>query len=337
MSEFSGARRERILSSPQFVKGRFRNPSGANANVDPGQMGPVMKEFVLGGKQRRPSRGLPGLDPRAAWQSEAPEGFRVTWLGHSTLLIEIGGLRVLTDPVWDERVSPVAFAGPKRFQPMVVPLDGLGPLDVILISHDHYDHLDRRSVLELARLTSAKFVTSLGVGAHLERWGIPRDRVEELDWWEFFELGGVRLTSTPSQHFSGRGLTDRNATLWSSFVLESDRHRFYFGADSGLGSHFEEIGRRMGPFDVVTLEIGAFHPAWADIHMGPENAWKAREMLGSGAFLPIHWGTFDLALHGWEEPAEWVLAGAAGRELWLPQMGQPVDLVRRAQAQAWWR
>lgn len=337
MTDSQRARQERILASPQFVKGRFRNPTGANANIHPGEMGPVLKDFVLGGKHRRPPQGLPGEDPRAVWSRSAEGGFRVTWLGHSTLFLEIGGLRVLTDPVWDNRVSPVSFAGPRRFQPMVVPIDGMPEVDVILISHDHYDHLDKHSVVEFARRTKARFVTSLGVGAHLERWGIASDRVDELDWWESVEVEGVKFTATPAQHFSGRGLGDRNSTLWSSFVLESDRNRFFFGADSGLGPHFEEIGRRMGRFDVVTLEIGAFHTAWADIHMGPDNAWKAREMLGSGAFLPIHWGTFDLAIHGWEEPAEGVLAAAAGRELWMPRMGHPLDLERRGEALPWWR
>lgn len=336
MSRIHHARLERIENSPQFTQGRFRNPTGASANVQPGEMGPVVSEFVFGARKRSPRSGLRGVDPRETWGNAAPEGFRVTWLGHSTLFVEMDGVTFLTDPVWERRASPVRFAGPKRFQDMVVPIDAMPRVDVVLVSHDHYDHLDRMAVTKLAH-QGAQFVVTLGVGGHLERWGIPTERITELDWWEHHDVRGVRVTSAPTQHFSGRGVSDRNSTLWGSFVLESDRHKFYFGADSGLGDHFSKIGEKFGKFDVITLEIGAFHPAWGDIHMGPDNAWRARDMIGSGAFLPIHWGTFDLAVHAWQDPPERVLEAANGRELWLPRMGEPLDLVARNEPTPWWR
>ena len=183
------------------------------------------------------------------------------------------------------------------------------------------------------------FITSLGVGAHLERWGIPPARITELDWWEATDVKGVTVTAAPAQHFSGRAIKDRNTTLWSSFHLQGPRHSFFYGADTGLTQEYSEIAERFGPFDMVALEIGAYHPSWGDIHMGPVNALKAYALLGSGAFLPIHWGTFNLAMHPWDEPAETVarLAPAAGVPLMMPRLGEPAELPRDPMVDPWWR
>jgi L-ascorbate metabolism protein UlaG (beta-lactamase superfamily) len=208
------------------------------------------------------------------------------------------------------------------------------------VSHDHYDHLDRPTIRALAAdRRETPIITSLGVGERLERWGVPTKRIVELDWWEHAELKGVSITAAPAQHFSGRGLKDRNATLWSSFHLRGPRHSVFFGADSGLTPEFAEIGRRLGPFDLVALEIGAYHPAWGDIHMGPANALSAYQMLASGAFLPIHWGTFNLAIHPWSEPAETVFAlgGRAGVPLIMPKLGAPVEPTVSVAVDPWWR
>jgi L-ascorbate metabolism protein UlaG (beta-lactamase superfamily) len=252
--------------------------------------------------------------------------------------VEIDGARVLTDPVWGQRVSPLAFAGPKRFHPPIVPLAALPPLDAVIVSHDHYDHLDAPTIRALAR-TPVPFVTSLGVGAHLERFGVAPGRITELDWWESTAVRGVTVTAAPAQHFSGRGLKDRNTTLWSSFHLRGDRHTFLYGADSGLTTEYRDIAQRLGPFDMVALEIGAWHPAWGDIHMGPANALAAYAMLGSGVFLPIHWGTFNLAMHPWDEPAETVLrlGTAAGVPLAMPMLGASVEPSRVEGVAPWWR
>lgn len=337
-SPASARRRERILASPRFNGRVFVNTHRISVGLKPGVERPTMRDFLCGGVRRTPGGPLPLVDPRDTWRRDASTGLRVTWLGHSTLLIEIDGVRVLTDPVWGQRASPMAFAGPRRFHPPPVALSALPPLDAVLLSHDHYDHLDRVTVGALAR-TPVPFITSLGVGAHLERWGVPPERITELDWWEGADIGPVRVTAGPAQHFSGRGLGDRNTTLWSSMHLRGPRHSFFYGADSGLTDEYAGIARRLGPFDAVAIEIGAYHPSWGDIHMGPVNAVAAHAMLGSGALLPIHWGTFNLAMHPWDEPAETLLrlAPAAGVPLLMPQLGEPVEPGREGTMRPWWR
>jgi len=256
------------------------------------------------------------------------------------MLIEIDGVRVLTDPVWGPRASPSRHVGPKRFQPVPVSLRAMPPLDLVVVSHDHYDHLDYPTIRQLAK-GNVPFVTSLGVGAHLEAWGVRPERITELDWWETHELpsAGIAVTAAPSQHFSGRGLTDRNATLWSSIVLRSRKHTVFFSGDTGLSTEYQTIRARLGPFDLVMLEVGAFHPAWGDVHLGPQNALKALTMLGGGPFLPVHWGTFSLAMHAWDQPAEALLelAPRASAQLVMPRIGEPVEPAHAEEVQPWWR
>jgi L-ascorbate metabolism protein UlaG (beta-lactamase superfamily) len=336
-----GLRLERIKASLLWAGDAFRNihpvlPGLRNATARP----PTVKEFLCGGERRVPREPLPSVDPAPAWARKPGTGLRATWLGHSTVLIEIDGLRVLTDPVWRPRASPSRFAGPKRFQPVPIALRALPPVDVVLISHDHYDHLDYPTIRELAR-RDVPFVTSLGVGAHLEAWGVPAQRITELDWWESHTLPNADLTVTaaPSQHFSGRGLKDRNATLWSSLVIRSSRHAVFFSGDTGLTSQYAEIRERLGPFDLVMLEVGAFHPSWGHIHLGPRNALDALELLGGGAFLPVHWGTFSLAMHAWDEPAETLLAlgPKKGVQLVMPRLGEPIEPAHSDRVTPWWR
>ena len=267
-------------------------------------------------------------------------GLRATWLGHSTVLIEIDGLRVLTDPVWGPRASPSTLVGPKRFQPVPVLLSAMPPIGLVVISHDHYDHLDYPTIRELA-LMGVPFVTSLGVGAHLEAWGVPTERITELDWWQSHTLPGSELTVTaaPSQHFSGRGLKDRDVTLWSSMAVRTSKHTVFFSGDTGLTTEYATIRERLGPFDLIMLEVGAFHPSWGDIHMGPANALEAHALLGGGTFLPVHWGTFTLAMHAWDEPAKTLVALGAkrGARLVMPRLGEPVEPVRVESVTPWRR
>jgi len=319
----------------------FRNRHPVLAGLrDPQAPRPTLTEFLCGGSRRVPTGPMPLADPREAWRRPSATGLRATWLGHSTLLLEIDGARVLTDPVWGPRASPSRWAGPKRFHPVPVPLKALPPVDAVIVSHDHYDHLDYPTIRALAG-TGVPFVTSLGVGAHLEAFGVAPERITELDWWETHRLAGtgIEVTAAPSQHFSGRGLKDRNATLWSSFVLTGSRHRVFFSGDTGLTRQYEQIRARLGPFDLVLLEVGAFHPAWGDIHLGPDNALRALKMLGGGAFLPVHWGTFSLALHAWDEPAETLLAAASQRnvQLVMPRLGEPVEPALIDRVNPWWR
>ncbi|MDE2252392.1 MAG: MBL fold metallo-hydrolase [Gammaproteobacteria bacterium] len=336
-----GARLERIRASLAWTGERFHNlhpimPGLRQAGVSM----PTLAEFICGGGRRAPRRPLPSVDPLDAWRRPPASGLRATWLGHSTVLVEIDGLRVLTDPVWGPRASPTRFAGPKRFQPAPVELRELPPLDLVLVSHDHYDHLDYPTIRKLRR-QDVPFVTSLGVGAHLEAWGVRPERIVELDWWESHQLPGTGLTVTaaPAQHFSGRSLNDRNATLWSSMVIRSPRHAVFFSGDTGLTTEYRTIGARLGPFDLVMLEVGAFHPAWGDIHLGPENALAALALLGGGPLLPVHWGTFSLAMHAWDQPAEVLLqlAPQAGVQLLMPRLGEPVEPAHAERALPWWR
>jgi len=337
----AGLRLERMRASPRWSGDGFVNVHPILPGLrDPDVKPPTITEFLCGGDRRVPAHGLPAVDPRPAWLQAPQSGLRATWLGHSTVLLEIDGYRVLTDPVWGRRASPSALLGPRRFQPVPVPLSALPAVDAVVISHDHYDHLDYPTLRALAA-SAVPFVTSLGVGAHLQAWGIPAARITELDWWESHTVHGTGLTVTaaPSQHFSGRGLRDRNATLWSSMVMRGPRHAVFFSGDTGLTTEYARIGQRLGPFDLVMLEVGAYHPSWGHIHLGPENALQAHALLGSGVFLPVHWGTFALAMHDWDQPAEALLERAPQRgvALLMPRLGEAAEPAHLAPAMPWWR
>ena len=336
-----GLRLERMQSSPLWAGEGFRNVHPVLAGLrDPAAKPPTLAEFLCDEGRRIPANPLPSEDPRDAWSRRPRTGLRATWLGHSTVLVEIDGHRLLTDPVWGARASPSPLLGPKRFQPVPVALRSLPPIDAVIVSHDHYDHLDYPTILELAK-TDVPFVTSLGVGAHLESWGVPAERIVELDWWETHRLPNAELSITagPSQHFSGRGLRDRNATLWSSMTIRSPRHTVFFSGDTGLTTEYTAIRERFGAFDLVMLEVGAFHPSWGDIHLGPKNALDALALLGGGTFLPIHWGTFALAMHDWDDPAETLLklGPKQGARLLMPRLGEPVEPAHAQEPVAWWR
>lgn len=337
----AGLRLERMRASPLWDGEAFRNIHPVLPGLrDTTAQRPSLSDFLCTDGRRVPPGPLPSLDPTDTWRRPATTGLRATWLGHSTVLIEIEGLRVLTDPVWGTRASPSRLAGPKRFQPVPVPLRALPPLDLVLLSHDHYDHLDYPTIRELAH-QQVTFVTSLGVGAHLETWGVPAQRIAELDWWESYSLPHAALTvhAAPSQHFSGRALKDRNATLWSSLVIESPRHRVFFSGDTGLTTEYTAIRERFGAFDLVMLEVGAFHPSWGDIHLGPDHALEALSLLGGGTFLPVHWGTFALAMHDWDQPAETLLhlGPKTGAQLLMPRLGEPVEPQHGLPPTPWWR
>lgn len=273
-------------------------------------------------------------------------GLRVTWMGHSSLLVEIDGVNILIDPVWDRRASPVQWAGPKRFFAAPLALEHLPPIDVVLVSHDHYDHLGEATIRKLSAMDSikhARWVTSLGVGQILERFGVNRSQISELDWTESVALGegALEITAVPTRHFSGRKMFNRFETLWSAFVLKGSSHKIYFGADSGWWDGFAEIGADYGPFDLTMLEIGAYHELWGEIHLGPDGAARAFEALGGkGLMMPIHWGLFDLALHGWRQPAQRLLEIAAEKEilLWMPEPGRPTEVIPAVELRSdWWR
>ncbi|MEN9797788.1 MAG: hypothetical protein RL653_1484 [Pseudomonadota bacterium] len=337
----SGDRLARMQRSPHWTEGHFENTDPVKNPMKPGaSWSGLVREYAFGDAQRTPPATLPVVDPVPKWTERPSTGLRATWLGHSSVLVELDGHRVLTDPVWGERASPSPYIGPRRFQPAPVPLSALPPVDAVVISHDHYDHLDLPTIQALVP-GKARFFVPLGVGAHLEAWGVQPERIVELDWWETAELPGtaLRFTATPARHFSGRIPGDRNPTLWASWVVATEHHRVFFSGDTGLTPEFLAIRERFGPFNLVMLEVGAWNPAWGDIHLGPSNALAAHEMLGGGPLLPIHWGTFNLALHAWDEPLETLTRLAApGRvTLLTPRLGMPVEPLAPPPVDPWWR
>jgi L-ascorbate metabolism protein UlaG (beta-lactamase superfamily) len=342
-----------LLQRAAKVGRKFQNPVPTGVG-GPGMIFKVLPKLIFNREERVPRRALGPFRTDASVYGAAPEsGLRVTWFGHSSMLLEIDGMRMLIDPVWDKRASPRQWIGPKRFFTPTLALEELPPLDAVLLSHDHYDHLGEGTVRRLAELQpEARWVTSLGVGAILRRLGVRRARTVELDWTESVTIvaaDGARceITSLPSRHFSGRSLSNRFETLWGSFVLRGAGivggrgHSVYFGADSGWWEGFAEIGAAHGPFDLTMLEIGAFNEMWAEIHMGPDGAAKAFGALGGkGLLMPIHWGLFDLALHGWRQPIERIteLADVEGLMLWSPEPGLPTEVVRGVELRSgWWR
>ena len=260
MVALGGPRLERARASKQFHEGRFRNTSRLGPRLKQDH-GPIAREFLFGGRKRTPKGVVPVESPLGGWAAPVQSGLRVTWLGHNTMLLEVDGVRVLTDPVFGDRASPVSFAGARRFHPAPVRVSELPPLDAVLVSHDHYDHLCRSTIRELAKLR-VPIVTTLGVGARLEAFGVDPNVIVELDWWEEHVLPGSALSfrATPAQHFSGRSLTDGNRTLWASWVIATANRKLFFSGDTGLTPELSEIGARFAPFDLVMLEIGAFHP-----------------------------------------------------------------------------
>ncbi|MEU8592013.1 MBL fold metallo-hydrolase [Streptomyces sp. NPDC048664] len=341
----SGERMARIRRSPQFANGVFVNPEGTRTRPSGGSALELAKVFLRkeDRARRTPSTTLPVHPTTYADLARPPAGgLRLTWMGHSSVLAEIDGHRVLFDPVWGERCSPFDFAGPKRLHPVPLPLAALGPVDVVVISHDHYDHLDLPTIKALAG-TDTVFAIPLGVGAHLERWGVSADRLRELDWHESAKVGGITLTATPARHFCGRGLRNTQHTLWASWSVAGDAHRIYHSGDTGYFGGFKDIGAEHGPFDATMIQIGAYSEFWPDIHMTPEEGMRAHlDLQGGrphGVMLPIHWGTFNLAPHAWAEPGEWTKAAAdaVGQAVALPLPGQPFEPAGDLPTTPWWR
>ncbi|WP_375415921.1 MBL fold metallo-hydrolase [uncultured Hymenobacter sp.] len=324
----------------RFDGTRYHNPVPTTVMPPGGYAEALWRWARTGTGLREPARPLGPFRPDPTALGAPSEDVALTWLGHSTVLIELNGQRFLTDPVWAERASPTPYVGPKRFFAPPLPLHQLPHLDAILLSHDHYDHLDAQAIRHLAGL-NVPFFCPLGVGNVLRSLAGPRARVTEMDWWQETELApGFKLACTPARHFSGRGLLDRDHTLWASWALLGPRQRVFFGGDSGpFEAGFAAIGQAYGPFDVALLEIGAYDAEWADIHMGPTAALQAYQLLGARQLLPIHWGTFNLAYHAWTEPVERLLAGAAaaGAALLLPRPGQRVLAGSAPLNSGWWR
>ncbi|MFI1585954.1 MBL fold metallo-hydrolase [Embleya sp. NPDC020630] len=337
----AGKRLERVRRSPHFRDGAFRNPVPTR-RASPGALGKMMRAQRAASGLRRPAGAIPLVTASAADFAPAPTtGLRASWLGHATVFVEIDGVRVLFDPVWSTRCSPSAAFGPARLHAVPVRFADLPGPDVVVVSHDHYDHLDLATIVALARRERVLFVVPLGIGAHLERWGVAEDRITELDWHESAEVAGLAFTATPARHYCNRGARVLGTVLWASWVVAGPRHRVFHSGDSGYFPGFADIGREHGPFDLTMIQAGAYAEAWPEVHLHPEGAVQAHADLGGGLMLPIHWGTFDLAPHAWEEPAERSVAAARaqGTGLVVPRPGALFEpaLVDGAEVEPWWR
>jgi L-ascorbate metabolism protein UlaG (beta-lactamase superfamily) len=319
----------RMKGSRAFAVDHFENaePTGLM------KVGPLttLRQWLFGTEQRAPNCPLSIVTDGSARLAVPPtSGLRITWLGHSTTLIEIDGANILSDPIWSDRASPSRWVGPRRFHPPPIALADLPRIDAVIVSHEHYDHLDMATVRALAP-RGIPFHVPLGIGAHLESWGVPPSQIKEHDWWERAPVAaGVEIVSTPARHFNGRGVPWRTGSLWTSWSIVGPKHRVFFSGDTGLTEAFREIARKNGPFDVALLEIGQYHPSWGDIHLGPMGALDAQTMLAAAAVFPIHWGTFELGFHAWSEPVETLTVEAARRgvPLLTPRLGEPVEPAR---------
>ena len=335
----AGARLRRMQASPHWRAGRFVNTQPTTI-MNPGAMletGRMYREPAV----RNPARPIPTQSlPGDFFTRRPPGGLRVTWLGHSAFVLELDGAVILTDPVLYSRSSPFSWIGAKRFFPSPVAIPDLPELDAVVVSHDHYDHLAMDEVKALAPKTH-RFVVPLGVGAHMERWGVPPWKIVELDWWDETTIGdggnAVRVVFTPARHYSGRGF-GRDRTLWVSMALIGPAHRVFYSGDTGMTDELAEVGQRLGPFDVALVKIGAYGRTWPDIHLTPEQALAVDKMVRGRVLIPAHWGTFNLAAHSWYEPAERLVAAAAdsGVAAIVPMPGQPVVPGSPPPAVRWW-
>ena len=333
----SGERLERMQASQNFKDGKAQNPVPTDNSWDLAMTWETIKDY-RGGHKTVPDEPPPIVRlTRGSFADEPASGLRVTWLGHSSVLVEIDEKVLLFDPVFADRASMFSFMGPKRFHPTPISIDELPHLDAVVISHDHYDHLDYEAVVQLAPKTTA-FYVPLGIGAHLEEWGIPAGKIVELDWWEEKEVGEITLTACPARHFSGRSGFNNNRTLWASWAAVGPIHRVFFSGDTGLMDLFEKVGELFGPFNVTLIKIGAYGRTWPDVHVGPKEAIVVNEMVRGQLMMPIHWGTFNLSYHGWTEPVERLIVAAdrGDTRIVIPKVGQMFEPASPPAVERWW-
>ncbi|MCC6288441.1 MAG: MBL fold metallo-hydrolase [Chitinophagaceae bacterium] len=332
----SGKRLERIKKSPNYKNNRFQNLSETRTMKQGVSIPKITKEmFFTKHPNRSPNKALPFIKP--SWFMQPEDTPEITWFGHSSYLLQVDGVNILVDPVFSERVSPVSYAGSKAFEGSnVFSVDDLPGIDIIVITHDHYDHLDYTIIKKLKNYVPL-IITSLGVGAHLEYWGVPAKKIVELDWWESYtSKEGLEFIATPARHFSGRTFS-RNKTLWSSFVLISKNNKIFIGGDSGYDTHFATIGEKYGPFDMAILENGQYNEMWPNIHMFPEETVQAAIDLKAKTLLPVHWAKFSLSTHTWHDPIDRIMktANTAGVNIIHPVLGERIP-INTTSTNDWW-
>lgn len=337
--KLDGQELERARHNAHFHDGRFVNII-PQAGYQWAEIWQMFNAQMFGKEVRVPPSAIPviAVTPDSLKTVLPTPGLRAFWIGHASVFIELDGVRMLVDPIFSDYASPFEV-GPKRFYPPPIALADLPPIEAVMITHDHYDHLDMRTVQHLAG-KGTLFLVPLGIGAHLKKWGVPDAQVRELEWGQEHMVKGVRFVSTPSRHYSGRGLSDKNATLWTSWSVLGAKHRFYVSGDTGYSDHFRAIGDKLGPFDLAFIKIGAYGPSdsWHDIHMSAEEAVQASVDVRARRMFPVHWGTFNLAFHDWDEPIKHALAAASVQkvDVLTPRVGEMVDADQPFQSAAWW-
>lgn len=331
----SGKRLQRLKQSPNYKDGAFQNLSATPMKPEGVTYWKMTKEFFKKHPGTAPPAKLPFVKTDLKkLNTEEPV---IVWFGHSSYFIRIANKNFVVDPVFSGNAAPVsfmvkAFPGSNEYK-----ADDMPGIDYLILTHDHYDHLDFKTIRRLKNKTG-KIYCSLGISSHLKYWGVDENLITEMDWWQSEQLEeNIQLRAAPARHFSGRGLK-RGQTLWSSFILKTATHNLYLGGDSGYDSHFKEIGEKYGPFDLAVLESGQYNTMWPLIHMMPEETVQAAVDLQAKALLPVHWGKFLLAMHPWNEPLKRVLTKAKELNIQVktPRIGEPLNLDAQNSGKAWW-
>ncbi|MEQ8421696.1 MAG: MBL fold metallo-hydrolase [Arenibacter algicola] len=342
--EFGGAptmEQKRIyVKSPNYVDGKFINKGNVKLDMSMRDMGKSLAGFFGPSPLTKPNKDIPVAKLDSLDIVEYQDSTRLIWFGHSAFLLQISNKTILIDPMFGKVPAPHPMLGSNRFsKELPIEVEKLPKIDAVLISHDHYDHLDYGSIQKLKDKVKM-FYTPLGVGAHLQKWGVEKERIVELDWWQEVVEDDLTFRCTPAQHFSGRGFSDRASTLWSSWVIQSQKDNIFFSGDSGYGPHFKEIGDKYGPFDFAMIECGQYNEMWPDIHMFPEQTAQAGLDVRAKQIMPIHWGAFKLAMHPWTEPVERVTnrAEELNLDVLTPRIGEPINLNRLEETTSqWWK
>ncbi|WP_088042210.1 MBL fold metallo-hydrolase [Bacillus sp. EAC] len=338
--KYSKARMESYRALENYSNGKFVNQIPTSMSSDLKTTYTMLRDFIKKNPNRTPKEHIPMTNMNASKLNNRNEDTKITWFGHSALLIEIAGKNILVDPMFGNTPSPFPQFGGNRFSKgLPFEIDDLPKIDAVILSHDHYDHLDYGTIKKLMQKVN-RFIVPLGVGSHLVTWGVQKEKVTEHNWWDEFKFEDLTLACTPARHFSGRSLTDRNSSLWCSWVITNEVNRIFFSGDSGYALHFKEIGEKYGPFDIALMECGQYDERWSAIHMLPEETVQAFVDVKGQVLVPIHWGAFTLAFHDWNDPVERVLKAAKDSNLQIstPKIGESINLtIKEFPTSTWWK
>lgn len=332
----SKEQKEEFSKLENYAVGKFQNLSPSPMDIKFSEM---LKEYSKKSENRSPKSNIPIEKISASFFDQDSLATRLFWFGHSAFYLEMDGKKILIDPMLGNKPSPIPFMGPDRYsKELPISIEELPNIDAVIFSHDHYDHLDYETIKKIKDKVD-HFYVPLGVGNHLESWGVAKENISELNWWESIDFQGINLICAPSRHFSGRGMFNRASTLWCSWIIEGSEHKIYFSGDSGYDSHFKEIGDKYGPFNLSLIECGQYNPQWKNIHMMPEETVQAAADLQSKLTMPIHWGAFTLAFHSWTDPIERALKKGIelNQKVITPKIGEVIILGNADVPQEkWW-